>query len=396
MPSIRTRPSYLFVLPWSLHHIGGVNQVVANLAQNMREKGTYEPLVLTSDWSAPDPIFEEVHGIRTVRWRVRPYRKGMGIKESLAFTLWETRFRSRFAQFCMEQDVKVINPHYPGDSAFTLDRVVRSNGGGLPIMLSFHGTDVSNLKNLSDQQKGEWRGLIRRTHRTIVCSKQLGQRLEDALGSDVPYQVLYNGVTAEKFVRQHDAALPADPDIILHVGKFDRNKGQDVLIEAFSLIAGKFPGASLHLVGSSGESLNHLRDLAQERGVAHRMEFFVDISPEEMPAYYERASMFAFPSRQEGFPLVLLEAGAAGLPVVATRVGGIPELIDGETTGMLIEPNDPVGLADALCKFLSEPSFAQRLGTGLRQRVRASFSWEHAFQQYEALAGEEGLDPIKA
>jgi glycosyltransferase involved in cell wall biosynthesis len=124
-------------------------------------------------------------------------------------------------------------------------------------------------------------------------------------------------------------------------------------------------------------------------GLADRIQFFVDIPHEEMPSYFCRASVFSFPSRQEGFGLVLLEAGAFSLPVVASRVGGIPELIEDSVTGILIEPDDPTALAHALRKLFSEPGAAQQLGDRLHRRVCDDFSWINTLQQYEALIEED-------
>ena len=91
------------------------------------------------------------------------------------------------------------------------------------------------------------------------------------------------------------------------------------------------------------------------------------------------------PSRQEGFSLVLLEAAAFRLPVVASSVGGIPELICDRETGLLVKPDDPAGLAAALALYLSEPALAREHGERLRQRVEEEFSWSHAVQAYEHL-----------
>jgi glycosyltransferase involved in cell wall biosynthesis len=387
MPS--KRPVYLFVLPWSLRIIGGVNQVVANLARQMGETGQFEPLVLTSDWDASEPIFEDIDGVRTVRWQVRAYRRGMGIKERFAYALWERRFGAKFHRFCTEQNIAVVNVHYPGGIAFTLERALRSKDAALPLLLSFHGSDVSILQDLSGEQKAKWRHLIDRAHSTVTCSNQLAQRLQATLGADLAYQVIYNGVDTEKFIDRSVKRPSAAGNTILHVGKFDRNKGQDVLIEAFSRIAGDFPDAQLHLVGGKGECLDSLRTLAVERGLADRIHFFVDIQSGDMPSYFSRANVFCLPSRQEGFPLVLLEAGACGLPVVASGVGGIPELIEDRETGVLIEPDNPLALAEVLRSFLNDPSAAQELGTRLRRRVSEHFSWINTLQQYEALVEQD-------
>jgi glycosyltransferase involved in cell wall biosynthesis len=379
----------LFVLPWSLHAIGGVNQVVMHLAKQMQDAGKFTPFILVDDWDARKPVLEEVDGIRTVRWRLRAYRRGMPIKEKLAYFFWERQFRADFSRFCSVQSIKAVNVHYPGWTAFAIDRVLSSLTRKIPLLLSFHGTDVNELTDLSEEQKGEWRDLTGRAHATVACSNHLAQRLRHALGADLACQVIYNGVDAKKFVRPPVAPGHAGKIIILHVGKFDANKGQHVLIEAFSRIASDFPSATLQLVGGRGEHLNSLRRLAAEKGLAERIEFFVDIPPLEMFAYFCRAQVFALPSRQEGFPLVLLEAGASGLAVVASRVGGVPELIDAET-GILVEPDDPAALAETLLGLLHDPAAAQQLGDRLQRRVFENFSWTQVRQHYEALIDDGG------
>lgn len=378
------RPVVLFVLPWSLRAIGGVNQVVTHLAQQMRDAGNYEPLVLMADWDAAEPVFEEIHGIRTVRWQVRPYERAMGIKGKLAYTLWERRFRKQFAQFCREHDVRAVNLHYPGGMAFTFERVLAAMASRAPLLLSFHGTDVANLASLDAGRKDDWRGLLARCGAVVTCSGELAQRIETALGAAVPHHVVYNGVDAGKFA---DTApgKPADREVILHVGKFDRNKGQDVLIDAFGRIAGAFPNTVLRLVGGSGNFLDTLKAQAEALDLAGRVEFFTDVPYPDMPSHFAQASVFAFPSRQEAFGLVLLEAGACRLPVVASRVGGIPELIQDGTTGLLVEPDDAAALAQALRRLLSEPAQARALGECLAERVGADFSWAVTRRRYEEL-----------
>jgi glycosyltransferase involved in cell wall biosynthesis len=375
------RPVVLFVLPWSLRHIGGVNQVVTHLAQQMRDAGRFEPLVLMADWDVPEPVFEQIHGLRTVRWQVRPYERAMGIKARLAYTLWERRFRKQFARFCLEHDVQAVNLHYPGGMALTFERLLK----GIPLLLSFHGTDVSNLAALRPDQKDAWRQLVRRCDAVVTCSGELGRRIETALGVEVHHHVIYNGVDADRFAGPVAATRPPGQEVILHVGKFDHNKGQDVLIDAFARIAGAFPDTVLRLVGGSGSHLEHLRAQAANLDLAARVEFFADIPYADMPSHFATATMFAFPSRQEAFGLVLLEAGACKLPVVASRVGGIPELIHDRETGLLVEPGDAAALAEALRTLLKEPALARQLGERLSERVAADFSWASTRRRYEEL-----------
>jgi glycosyltransferase involved in cell wall biosynthesis len=386
MAPTEKRPVVLFVLPWSLRLIGGVNQVVTHLAQQMRDGEMFEPLILMADWAAPQPVFEDIYGLRTLRWQVRPYQGGMGIKARLGYALWERRFRKQFARFCREHGVAAVNLHYPGGMAFTFERVLKSPGPRIPLLLSFHGTDASNLATLDAGDKDAWRQLVKACDAVVACSQELAKRIEGALATSVPHHVIYNGVDAARFARQ---ASP-DNSIILHVGKFDHNKGQDVLIDAFSRIAEEFPGTLLHLVGGSGSHLESLRQQVQTLQLAERVRFFTDVPFAEIPGHFAQASLFAFPSRQEAFGLVLLEAGTCALPVVASRVGGIPELIKDGETGLLVEPGDAAALAAALRTLLGDTALAAQLGQRLTARVAADFSWTTTRVRYEALIRASG------
>lgn len=379
------RPVVLFVLQWSLHAIGGVNHVVTHLAQQMRDAGEYEPMVLMADWEATEPVFEEIHGLRTLRWQVRAWERNMGIKARLGYALWERRFRKQFADFCREHAICAVNLHYPGPAAFTFERLLKTAAPQARLLLSFHGSDVGNLAGLDTAQKEDWRGLMMRCAAVVTCSRELATRIETALGTAVPCQVVYNGVDAGRFAAALAEERPPGRQVILHVGLFERNKGQDVLIDAFARIANAFPDTVLHLVGGSGSHLDSLRAQARQLDLLDRITFFTDVPYVDMPSHFAQASVFAFPSRQEAFGLVLLEAGACRLPVVASRVGGIPELIQDGATGLLVEPDDAAALAQALRTLLGEPALARALGERLSERVAADFSWAATRRRYEDL-----------
>ena len=103
-----------------------MNQVVINLAREMLKSGVFEPIVLITDWDAVDPVWKEVDGLRTVRWRIRGFHLNMSIKEKVAFWLWRRRFRPAFEVFCREHQVVAINPHFPDSSAITISQIINS------------------------------------------------------------------------------------------------------------------------------------------------------------------------------------------------------------------------------------------------------------------------------
>jgi glycosyltransferase involved in cell wall biosynthesis len=109
-----------------------------------------------------------------------------------------------------------------------------------------------------------------------------------------------------------------------------------------------------------------------------------------MPAFYDTVDALLLPSYSEGLPRTILEAQAMETPVVATRVGGIPELVEDGSTGLLADPGDVDGLAQAIDRLKSKPSLAKRLGRAGREQVLGRWTWEHLFDRYE-MALEELL-----
>ncbi len=94
----------LFVLPWSLECIGGVNQVVIKVAQTFQQQGYASPIILIMDWHAKKPIWGEIQGLKTVHWRIRSHHTKMGIKERIVYSLWEKKFTNKFKKFLIRLD----------------------------------------------------------------------------------------------------------------------------------------------------------------------------------------------------------------------------------------------------------------------------------------------------
>ncbi|TME98539.1 MAG: glycosyltransferase, partial [Chloroflexi bacterium] len=192
------------------------------------------------------------------------------------------------------------------------------------------------------------------------------------------------------------AELGVRPDELLvgNVGRLALQKGQRHLIAAMPLLLERVPFAHVVIAGG-GDLEEYLRDLASEVGVADRVHV---LGPrKDVPALMHAIDVFAMPSIWEGFGLVLLEAMAAGRPIVASRVATIPEVVvDGET-GLLVPAGDPVALADALAQLAHDPAMARRLGEAGRERLRQHFSIEKMVGDtellYRELIDERGVRP---
>src|SRR5207237_5161057 len=135
----------------------------------------------------------------------------------------------------------------------------------------------------------------------------------------------------------------------------------------------RFPDARFVIAGA-GPEMRALVVRAQALGVAGAFTFLGHC--DDVPARLREADLFVLPSRSEAFPNALLEAMAAGLPIVASAVGGIPEMIDDARTGFLIPPRHPAALADRLCLLMADRGLSARLGAAARAEVHARSSFD--------------------
>jgi len=183
------------------------------------------------------------------------------------------------------------------------------------------------------------------------------------------------------------AELGIGPDAFLvgNVGRLALQKGQRHLIGAMPALLERVPRAHAVIAGA-GDLEEFLRDLAEETGVAERVHV---LGPrKDVPALMHAMDVFAMPSIWEGFGLVLLEAMAAGRPIVASRVATIPEVVLDGQTGLLVPAGDPLALAEALAQLANQPALAARMGEAGRERVQHQFSLEKMVGDTELLYRE--------
>ena len=146
------------------------------------------------------------------------------------------------------------------------------------------------------------------------------------------------------------------------------------------------------IVGSGG-ALAEMKALAKEMGVASRVKFLTNVTDADLPALYNAASVYVGMSRElghdvEGFGISLAEASASGLPVVAGRSGGIPDVVADGETGLLIDTDQPAAVAEAVARVLGDDSLARRLGTEGRKRVESYFNWDRVARDLRTIGHE--------
>lgn len=366
-------------LKWPVHIPGGVNEAVLGLAQQLQMRGV-QPTIAIATWSkAPQPA--QTRGIEVVSLRLRePVSQGSGWRLLPGF-LWTLVSDSRaLLRLVRERNVQVINAHFPAlDIALIrLLKALRLYRGKL--LLTFHGADITEISRTTGLVRRLWQRMITRADGVVACSDALRREVL-RFAPQARVTAIHNGADIGLFNRiQRPGAGPIRR--ILHIGRFEYKKSQDVILHAFKRLLGKYPDCSLVLIGADGPMLKQTRVLIEELGLQKQVEVHVNVPHEQLPSYMERADLFLLPSRAEPFGIVLLEAGAAGLPVVASCVGGIPELIEDEETGLLVRPGSVEALERAIERMIENPEWARELGWRWHERVISTWSWDVTCEKY--------------
>jgi glycosyltransferase involved in cell wall biosynthesis len=202
--------------------------------------------------------------------------------------------------------------------------------------------------------------------------------------------VIYNGV--------RDYAGEPQPErsertTVLAVGRLIRSKGFDVLLRALAIVVREIPDAQVVLLGD-GPERSRLETLARRLDLAGtNVHFAGHVNPERVRAELAKAHAFALPSAHEGLPHAVLEAMAAECPVVATEVGGVPEIIRHNIDGLLVPFGDPVALAAALLRILHDRGLANQLSREAKRRATQEFSWSRTRDSTISLLLETATRP---
>jgi glycosyltransferase involved in cell wall biosynthesis len=228
--------------------------------------------------------------------------------------------------------------------------------------------------------------LLALSARVIAISKAVRARFDGSRHAG-KVRVVYNGVEPGDWIPTERPVSTRTGPVVLLVGRLSPSKGQATLVRAAPAVLEQVPTTRFVLLGadSNGEA-DRLRQLSSQLAVSHSVEIRAWME-DPRPAFQE-ADVVTLPSRSEGFGRVLVEAACLAKPVVASRVGGIPEVVvDGET-GLLIPPDDPPALAGALLTLLRDPDLRHKLGAAARERALACFTARQHVEGVEAVYAE--------
>ncbi len=382
--------AYVFLMSWELSHPGGVNEVVKNLYKAIHESGELTPLVVLSDWNHRQPLWQSVDGRKTARMIMRsPYDRDRPIRGFAVFFIELPWILWRNWKFIKKHNVKVINAHYPGLSVFQwmLMKKLRIYSG--QVILSLHGRDFRSAIRTTGVQYRLWTWLLHAADWVVSCSNGLADEVVQQYPNLSNRSVcIHNGVDVGLLNRVRDQSQHRYRDrnlgkFILNIGTFEYKKGQDVLLEAFAKANHCLPSdLNLVLVGRTSEMLAKLRELVDKLEISHRVFLICDIDQEEVIRILANAEAFVLSSRNEAFSIALLEAAALSIPIVATDVCGVKELIPTNKFGAVVAKDDSENLAKAIIEMIHNPKDAALKSKRLQSRVRELFRWDIACDHY--------------
>lgn len=231
----------------------------------------------------------------------------------------------------------------------------------LPFVVTAHGSDV-NVYAEKPAVRPQLRWALRRAAAVIAVSSAIRAKL-GALAPELAARTEHIPCAAadprvfaprDRLQARRRLMLAAEGRIVLYAGHLVRIKGVDTLVQAWGLLrqSGRISGSDRLIIVGAGPLKQELQTAAQSACVSELTSFIGEVSQEELSAWMGAANLLCLPSRNEGTPNVVVESLASGRPVVASAVGGVPDLLRPTVSGMLIDPDNPPALADALAAAL--------------------------------------------
>lgn len=272
----------------------------------------------------------------------------------------------------------------------------------VPMIVHFRGYDASHIPTLATYRKSYAR-LFQQAGAIVAVSHSIARKLHE-LGAD-PLKIYHNpsGADCHKFVPADPAAAPP---VFLAVGRFTDKKAPHLTILAFAEVHRQRPKARLRMIGTGSlfpfcqELVRNLRLEGSVELLGRQPHSVVQTEMRQARTFVQH-SVIASHGDSEGTPGSVMEAGASGLPVVATRHAGIPDVVIHEETGLLCNEHDVYGMSRLMLRLVDDANFAAKLGQAARRRVVAEFSQERSIEKLwsiiQTCASERtasGVDPV--
>jgi D-inositol-3-phosphate glycosyltransferase len=357
-------------------HIGGIEKVADEQCKRLAKLG-YQVSVLTGKTSKQNERHAE--GIKVFSYSILNIAERVGIP----YPILSFKAYKNFAEVIKKCDIVHAHGHAYMSSYIACKLAEKYKK---PFILTQHNTFIdyqswlNAVEHLNDWTVG--RVVLKGSDRVIAVSRKTMEYVLK-LGADMSKtSVMHNGVDTTFFhpmnreKSRDKLGLPKNKTLILTIRRLVYKNGLDTFIESASLLTRDQPDLLFIVIGR-GPNRKLIETRVRELGIGDNVRLAGFVPEKLLPLYYNAADYFVIPSSSgEGLPLVLLEAMACGLTVIATSVGGTPEIVEDMRNGALVPPRNPKALADTISKFLSNKELGLAIGEEARKTVEGKFTWE--------------------
>lgn len=305
---------------------------------------------------------------------LRFFRKRLGIQKL-------TDAEEAFAKSLQKNKIDIVIAEYGPTGAYIVD-VCRYLG--IPLTTIFHGYDASKSQILSNL-KIKYKHLFAYSQAIVAVSNPIKQTL---ISLGCPPEKLSVTPCAPNDLFLEIQPTYFEPKSFIAIGRFVNKKAPYYTIFAFQKVVEKHPDAKLYYAGE-GELLEACQNIVSHLKLENNIYLLGIITPDEYAEYLTRVGGFiqhsitAADGDTEGTPVAVLEASAAGIPVIATKHAGIPDVIISEETGLLVEEHDVEGMANSIIRIIENPELGKKLGTKGKQRVKENFTMQKHLKTIE-------------
>jgi glycogen(starch) synthase len=358
-------------------HIGGVEEAVRQLAAELLRRGS-SPTVVTNRYPKTLPAHSLLAGIPVTRHQFRV--PGAHWRHLAGWTVAAAPTHVQVARGLKSSAADLIHVQCVSSNAsyaLSSRRALR-----LPLVVTMQGElgmDASKAYQRSPYLRRLWRQSLDAADVITGCSQFVLDEAQEVYGSFAGRaRMIPNGIRLTDYL---SCPVPrSERPYILGIGRMVEQKGFDLLIDSFRALSGDWPDLQLILAGD-GPSRSSLESQMEDSGLSSRIEFLGSVDHQSAVSLFQQATVFVLPSRHEPQGIVVLEAMAAGSPVVAARVGGVSEIVRDGHNGLLFEPEDTDSLAGAITKVLADEELCRQLVAAGRATA-ASHDWGHTTDAY--------------
>lgn len=350
--------------------IGGSEFSSYSIAKQLSRRGHKVDVVTILDCDLPKESTQNgfcVHRVKTVEIPL------------LRYTIYG--IKSLFVVKKIKPDIihsHTISFHAAGLAAFLIKKFLR-----IPYVVWGQGSDVYLSRKKSFFRKT----VLKNSDAAIALTNDMKRHMQKIY--DTPISVIPNGYDSDKFENLSESNLynklkiKKDEKVIIFVGRLHSIKGLSYLIEAMEIIYQKYPKSRLLIVGD-GEERTNLENLVKKMNLDKCVIFIGMVPNETVPEYMVASDVFVLPSLSEGFPLTVVEAMASGLPIVATKVRGLPEIIKDGENGFLVEPRNSEEIAKKVLLVLENDELREKISKRNKEEGN-KYEWESIVEKLEEI-----------